>query len=63
MIDQVKRLRKKGVSYSIVPSSGDIEKELLATESSLSSDSLPFCIPEGLVRSKWRYVIVGTQNF
>ena len=61
MIDQVRSLKKKGVSYSIVTSSGDIEKELLATDNSLSSDSLLFCTPEDLVRSKWRYAIEGTK--
>ena len=57
MIDQVKTLRKKGVSCSIVTSSGGIEKEMLATDSSLSSDSLLFCTPEALVRSKWRHAV------
>ena len=61
MVDQVKSLRKKGVSCSIVTSSGDIEKELLATDSSLLSDSLLFCTPEALVRSKWRYAIEDTK--
>ena len=42
---------------SIVISSGCIEKDLLGTDSSLSSDSLLFCTPEALVRSKWRYAI------
>lgn len=56
-IDQVKNLRKRGVSCSIVTSSGGIEKALLTSDSSLSSDSLFFCTPEALVRSKWRYAI------
>ena len=42
----------KGVSYSIVTFSGDIEKELLASDSSLWSDSLLFCSPQALARSK-----------
>ena len=57
MIDQVKSLRRRGVSCSIVTSSGGIEEELIATDSSLLNDSLFFCTPEALVRSKWRYTI------
>ena len=57
MIDQVKSLRRRGVSCSIVTSSGGIEEELIATDSSLLNDSLFFCTPEALVRSKWRYAI------
>ena len=55
IIDQVKSLRKRRVSCSIVTSSGGIE-ELIATDSSLLSDSL-FSTPEALVRSKWRHII------
>jgi len=55
MVDQVTSLRSRGVQCSIVTSSGGIEKELHATASSLSSDSLLFCTPEALVRSKWRH--------
>ena len=40
---------------SIVTLSGGIQNDLLATESSLFSDSLLFCTPEALVRSKWRH--------
>ena len=57
MIDQVKSLRKSGVSCSIITSSGDIEKELLTTDSCLSSDSLFFCTPDASLKSKWRYAI------
>ena len=53
-IDQVKSLRSSGVKCSVITSSSDVEKDLLATPSSLSSDSLLFCTPETLVRSKWR---------
>ena len=34
-----------------------IDKDILATDDSLFSDSLLFCTPEALVRSKWRYAI------
>lgn len=57
MIDQVKSLRSRGVKCSVITSSSDVEKDLLATHSSLSSDSLLFCTPEALVRSKWRDAI------
>ena len=57
MIDQVKSLRSRGVKCSIVTSSSGIEKDFLATQDSLSSDSLLFCTPEALVRSKWRDTI------
>ena len=54
MIDQVKSLRSRGVKCSVITSSSDVEKDLLATPSSLSSDSLLFCTHKALVRSKWR---------
>ena len=57
MIDQVKSVRKKGVNCSIVTSSDGTENHLLTTQSSLLSDSLLFCTPEALVRSKWRCCI------
>ena len=46
MIDQVKNLRSRGVKCSVITSSSDVEKNLIATNSSLSSDSLLFCTPE-----------------
>ena len=61
MKDQVKTLRKKGICCSIVTSSGGIEKEMLATDSSLLSDSMLFCTPEALVRSKWRHAIEDSK--
>lgn len=62
IIDQVKSLRSRGVKCSIITSSGsEIEKDLLGNESSLSGDSLLFCTPEALVRSKWRYAIEDTK--
>ena len=57
MIDQVKSLRSRDVKCSIVTSSSGIDKDLLATDSSLCEDSLLFCTPEALVRSKWRFAI------
>ena len=57
MIDQMKSLRSRGVKCSVITSSSDVEKNLIATHSSLSSDSLLFCTPEALVRSKWRDAI------
>ena len=54
VIDQVKSLRSRGVKCSVITSSSDVDKDLIATH---SSDSLLFCIPEALVRSKWRDAI------
>ena len=54
MIDHVKSLRSRSVKCSIVTSGSGVEKHLLATPDSLSSDSLLFCTPEALVRSKRR---------
>ena len=50
MIDQVKNLRSRDVKCSIVTSSSGIDKDLLATDSSLCEDSLLFCTPEALMR-------------
>ena len=50
----MKSLRSKGVICRL---SSIIDKDILATDDSLSSDSLLFCTPEALVRSKWRYAI------
>ena len=55
VVDQVTSLRSTRVKCSIVTSSGGIQKDLLATESSLFSDSLLFCTPDTLVRSKWSH--------
>ena len=57
MVDQVKSLRSRGVKCSILTSSscGDIDKDLIGTEGNLSTDSLLFCTPESLIRSKWRH--------
>ena len=61
MVDQVTSLRLRSVKCSIVTSSsGGIDSDLLATEGSLVSDSLLFCTPEALVRSKWRNSIENT---
>ena len=54
MVDQVKSLRSRGVHTSIITSGGELVKGFMATESSLSRDSLLFCAPEALVLSKWR---------
>ena len=58
IFDQAQSLRSKGVKSSIITSSSSgISRDLLGTESSLSSDSLLFCTPEYLVRGKWRSVV------
>ena len=57
MVDQVTSLRKRSVYCSIVASGDGMERNLLATDSSLSTDSLLFVTPEALVRSRWRYSI------
>ena len=57
MVDQATSLKKRRACCSIVTSSDVIDKDFLATDSSLSTDSLPFFAPEALVRSKWRYCI------
>ena len=57
MVDQVTSLKKGSVYSSVVTSSDGIDKDFLATDRSLSTDSLPFFAPEALVQSKWRYCI------
>ena len=57
MVDQVTSLKKGSVYCSVVTSSDGIDKDFLATDRSLSTDSLPFFAPEALVQSKWRYCI------
>ena len=54
MVDQVKALRSCEVKSSIITSRSDLAKPLLATESSLCTDSLLFCAPEALVLQRWR---------
>ena len=54
MIDQVQNLRKRGVKSSILTSTSAVSKEFLATDESLTSDSLLFCAPEAISMSKWR---------
>ena len=54
MEDQVRGLRKKYVKASIITSWKSASKENLATDDSLSSDSIFFCAPEALMMSKWR---------
>ena len=57
MVDQVQKLRSRGVKVSVISSSTGImamAQELLATDSSLQHDSLLFCAPESLMKSRWR---------
>ena len=54
MIDQVQRLKSRGVKCSIITSSSAVPKEYLASDRSLFGDSLLFCAPEALVQSRWR---------
>ena len=54
IIDQVQNLRKRGVKSSILTSTSAVSKEFLATDESLTSDSLLFCAPEAISMSKWR---------
>lgn len=60
MIDQTTSLRSRQVKCSIIASSvpkDSISKNLMATDSSLLTDSLLFCTPESLIQSKWRHSI------
>lgn len=59
MIDQVQSLRSKAVKASIITSRSNtgISIDIIGTDSNLSSDSLLFCTPESLVRSRWRNVV------
>ena len=58
MVVQVTSLRKRGVNCSVVTSSdGRIDKNFLASNLNLSIDSILFCTPEALLRSKWRHSI------
>ena len=58
MVDQTTSLRSRKVKCSIIASSVDsISKDLVATDSSLLTDSLVFCTPESLVQSQWRQSI------
>ena len=56
MMDQVQSLRRKGVKSSVITSGNSFLKEVYAAdECSLLQDSLLFCTPEALIRSKWRF--------
>ena len=62
MLDQVHSLQSKGVKSSIITStSHGISRDLLVTDSLLVSISHLFCVPESLVRSKWRSAIESPQ--
>ena len=54
MIDQVQKLRAKSVKSSIVTSSRNVELDLLASDSSLRTDSIFYCALEALVVPRWR---------
>ena len=54
MVDQVQSLRIRGAKSSIISSGTAIAENLLATDSSLLSDSLLFCAPESLMKIRWR---------
>ena len=57
MGDQVTRLKRGSVYCSVVTSSDGTNKDFLATDRSLSTDSLSFFAPEALLQSKWNYCI------
>ena len=58
MFDQVQSIKSNGVKSSIIISSGSgISTDVIETESSLCSDSILFCTPESLIRSKWRNAV------
>lgn len=61
MEDQVRGLREKGVRTSIMSSSKAISGANMATEESLSSDSLFFCAPEILDECRWREAFDRTE--
>ena len=57
VLDQLQRLQYRDAKASIVTSGTGImaaSKKLLATDSSVLSDSILFCVPESLVKSRWR---------
>ena len=57
MVDQVRSLRSKDVMASILTTQSKdhaVAAELMATESSLTTDSLLFSTPESLLGSRWR---------
>ena len=57
MVDQVRSLRSKDVMASILTTPSKdcaVAAELLATESSLTTDTLLFRTPESLLWSRWR---------
>ena len=57
MVDQVRSLRSKDMMASILTTPSKdcaVAAELLATESSLTTDTLLFRTPESLLWSRWR---------
>ena len=63
MVEQVTSLRKRSVNCSMVTSSmASTRTFYVATGNSLSTDSLLFCTPEALVRSKWRYILRAQRD-
>ena len=57
MIDQARKLRKRGVEAAIMSTTAACGMEcrsLLATEEDLSKSKLLFCAPEALLRGRWR---------
>ena len=67
MVDQVKNLRKNGVQAVIIScgsrESSVVEKEFLATDSSLMSASHIFSSPEALAHTKWREALENPLMF
>ena len=55
--DQVQSLKSNGVKSNIISSGSGISRDVLGTESSLCSESILFCTPESLIRSKWRNAV------
>ena len=54
MVDQVRSLRSRSVKASVMSSGSGVEKEFIATDDDLVSNSHLFCAPEALVAGRWR---------
>ena len=57
MVDQVRTLRSRSVKASVLSSASSMEKEFIATDADLASNSHLFCAPEALVSARWRQAI------
>ena len=54
IVDQITRLRCRGVLAAIISSGSGAEREILASAEDVATCSLLLCVPEVVVSSKWR---------